>query len=352
MVNRTALFIREHPNGTSEERMDFFPEDYVETGVFEWTNEIQQTIISGYMVAYTLPQLFTTRLSMRHGLRWSIWASLMLCAISNILTPWLSYQGWQFTLLLRLTNALGASAILPSMINAIESWFPYKDTAKGVTLFQFVHTSIFALCPLMSGYLTSIHWRWAFYGPAMVGVVVATLWLMLSSDGPRSSSFVSQRELDLIEGREQSACLGEEKQNSADSKKPQGKVAQRYDLPWYFTLKIRNFYYLALVWSLYCSSVGGFLFLLPSYMNRVLQIPIEEIGLQNFYVQIGTMFCMLWPHPMGKYLEKRFNMSLTATRILSVFICKYLLLVILIEYFIYFVYFIFLDWLHLSQSRF
>lgn len=313
MVNHTALYIKEHPNASLDE---YFSPDYVETGDFDWSNEIQQTIISGYMVAYTIPQFFTTRLTMKYGLKYSISLCLVVCALSNLLIPFVSHWGWQWTLALRLLNGVGGSAILPSMMNAIENWMPTKDTARGLALFQFSCNIIYASAPLISGLLTAIHWQYAFHVPAIVTLIFCILWLALVSDRPEDSKFVSQEEVDLINACVELDSSGKEKVGG----KKTGKVVQRCDLPWYFMFKIVSFYWFSIIWALYCMTMGGFLFLLPTYMNRVLRVPIEEVGMMNFTVQIGGMFCMLWPNPATDFLQRKFSISLSAARRWIVFL--------------------------------
>ena len=320
MVNHTSLYIMEHSNSSQQDLENFFPLGYVETGEFDWTNEIQQTIFSGYMISYTLPQFFATRLTMRYGLSYGIPISLAACALSNILTPLLSYWGWQISLLLRLLNGLGASAILPSMINAIEIWIPPGDTAKGVVLFQFVVNIIYALSPLVAGFLTSIHWKWTFYVPGLVGLLFSFLWWLIVANTPEESKAVSQQELNYInkiDDQEQVAS-GEKGAQKASIK----RGALRSDLPWHFMFRLKEFYSLTVTWSLQCATFGGFLFLLPTYMNRVLKIHVEEIGQVMFYVQIGTIFCMLWPHPLASFFQRRFNFSLSSARSTTVFLCQ------------------------------
>lgn len=313
MVNKTAIYLKEHPNSTEEDLEEFFPSDYVETGEFVWTNEIQQVIMTGYMVAYSLPQLFTTKLAMQFGIRKSVAISLAICATSNILTPILSYWGWEWCLALRLINAFGASAILPSMVNVIENWMPTHEAPKGLAIFQFVSNFGYVTVPLISGYLTHfLNWKAALYIPGFVGWLICLLWYLISSDTPASSRFLTSKELNYINGT-----------SPDDVGKKSDKVEQRTDLPWYFMFKIKSFYPLCIVWALYCSSIGGFLFLLPSYLNRVLQVPVEEVGTLNFTVQIGSLFCMLWPAPAASFLQSKFNLSLTAARRILVTSSKY-----------------------------
>lgn len=314
MINKTAIYIKEHPNSTIE---NYFPPEYVELGEFDWNNEIQQIIMTGYMIAYALPQFFTTRMSIKYGLRTSIPVSLSICSISTILTPYMSYWGWEWVLALRLLNGLGASAILPSMISAIEIWMPSGESAIGLALFQFVSGVINAMIPLISGFLTAHHWKWAFHVPGILGLVLCAIWWIVVADNPASSKYISQSEIDLINEIDYNI------DEAAASGKKCGKVVQRSDLPWYFVFKIKSFYFLSLALILLDTTVNGFIFILPAYINRVLKVPVEDIGFLNFTVQIGAMFCMLWPTPMTQFLQKKFKMSLTAARNVITFICKF-----------------------------
>lgn len=319
MVNHTALYEHEHPNSSAK---DFFPADYKETGEFFWRNEIQQIIFSGYMVSYTIPQVFTTKWSMKYGLRLSIPFGLALCAISNLLIPVVSYWSWQWVLVMRLLNGLGASAILPSMVSCAEIWMPLSESSRGMAVFQFTSCVINALTPLVSGLLTSIHWKWAFHVPATVSLIICLIWYMIAADDPSSSKLISQKELELI-------CGTANKDENEDEKKSKSKaldekaqqVKANSALPWYFMFKIKTFYFLSLAMMIFDATCQGFLFLMPTYLNRVLQVPVEDIGLLNFVVQIGTMFCMLWTDPVCAMLQKTCNMGLTMSRRVVVFIC-------------------------------
>jgi hypothetical protein len=52
MVNHTQLYINEHPNATTQEVKENFHPDYFEIGEFDWNHEIQETIITCYMVSF------------------------------------------------------------------------------------------------------------------------------------------------------------------------------------------------------------------------------------------------------------------------------------------------------------
>lgn len=317
MVNHTELFLTEHQNKTTQE--DYFRPDYVETGEFAWPNVIQQVIISGYMIAYVIPQFMTTRLSMKYGLRKSIPISLSLCAISCLLTPIMAYWGWGYVLALRFLNGLGASSILPSMIGIVEIWMPYESSAVGLSLLQFVQTILYTCTPLFSGYLAGIHWKWAFYAPGITALFFCFLWWLIARDDPEQCSYISQKELNLIKGISDNNCCTN---NNGKVIKRVEKRAPRTDLPWYFMFKLPSFYCFVIVWFWYCATFGGFLNLMPSYFNRALKLTVEENGFYNFVIQVGVLFSMLWSGPIISIFQTKFGLSLTASRKIIVFICK------------------------------
>lgn len=63
MVNQTQIYLEEHEHA---DLVDYFGPDYEEMGEFDWDNEIQQQIISYYMLAYTVSLFFG--LSDKHSL--------------------------------------------------------------------------------------------------------------------------------------------------------------------------------------------------------------------------------------------------------------------------------------------
>lgn len=306
MVNHTALYQLEHPNSSAE---DFFPEDYVEVGEFVWTNEVQQIVISGYMITYTLPQFFTTRFAMSKGLRISVPVCLSICAASLLLTPLVAYYGWQWVLLLRLANALGASPVLPLMIEAVEKWFPKEDKATGVAIALFSNSLVFVLTPLISGYLASYHWTLTFYVPSGLISVFCIIWYLIVADSPKSSRLISQRELEKLSV-------------SIQHSRGKSEVSESSTYKWYFMFKIPKFYPMTALWMLQSITSGGFLFLIPAYLARILKLPVDQNGFNHFVSHIGCTMCMLWSGPATRLLQGRFDMSVSAARNIVVLCCE------------------------------
>lgn len=245
-----------------------------------------------------------------------------MCAISCLLTPILAYQGWEYVTLLRLLNGLGASAILPVMVHLIELWMPGRENSLGLSIMLFVQSIVFTLSPLISGYLAEIHWKWAFYVPAIAALIFCIIWPCLVTDFPADCWLVSQQELDHIS--KLSDIIGDDKSSSSrdDNEKSQqrsnnsrkGSQDSQIQVSWTKALKVKSFYALVAVWIFYQSSFGSFSFLIPSYMRQVLKVPIMENGMLCFIIQAGCMVSVIWPQPILIFLQCKCGFSLTGAR--------------------------------------
>lgn len=316
MVNHTHMYLLENPNAT----LDVFASDYVEVGEFVWTNEIRQSMISGYMIAYTIPQVLTTKLAVKYGIRRTIPFSLGICAFASLLTPALAYMGWEWILAFRLLNGIGASALLPCMIGVVEKWVPRSKSATGLAVLQFTQTSLFALCPLISGLLTIIHWKWAFYVPGLAALTLCIIWYLFVRDDPKLSPFMSQKEMDALKGIGHEVCSNVTDCERNETENETKEVVVRTDLPWYFMFKVKSFYCFVPIWMVYCSTSQGFLYVLPSYFHTVLKLRVEHNGFYNFLVQVGAPLAMLLPGPEVAFIQSRFKLSLTGARRVALFI--------------------------------
>lgn len=325
MVDQSALYLKEHPNKTIE---DFIDEGYTLGGEFNWDNEIQQMIMSWYMFAYTIPQVPFTKLGTIIGARLSIPICLSLCIISNMLTPIVAYWGWEWVIVLRLINGAGASAVLPIMLTTIENWMPHDEVSLGLTVAQFMQATLICLNPLISGYLSAIHWSYAFYIPALVTAVFCIIWLMVITDRPDQNWLVSQQEIDLIcncrnlnSDKPRPKPTIEKSSNNDELSKRDGQSIQ-FKATWLDILSVPTFYIYVGMWILYCSSYSGFNFVLPNYLRQFLKISIAHNGFYCTLIQTGCILSVIWPHPCLRLLQQKFNLSLTASRrITHVLLC-------------------------------
>lgn len=272
------------------------------------------------MFSYTIPQMLTVRLSLKLGCRLAVPISLGLCAISTMFTPWAAHLGWQYVVLMRLLNGLGASAIVPVLLSTIERWMRYDEISLGLTMAQLMNASFITLTPLISGYLAEIHWSYTFYVPAIFTIAFCFLWLLLIFDEPEMCHLLSEKELIHIMN-EQDDNLNERCQsNNTMESSPDTNADEYQPVSWLSILRIPSFYAYIIIWCLTCSSYSGFLFLLPTYMEQFMDISVAQNGFYCFIIQLGNLVAVLWPHPLLNHLQ-RLGLSTTNSRRVSHLIC-------------------------------
>ena len=350
MVNQTHLYLEEHPGKTVE---DMIAAGQTPGGEFNWNNEIQHMIMSWYMVAYTLPQMPATKLGTMMGTRWAVPISLSLCSISTILVPYFAYLGWEYVIVLRLINGLGASAVFPLLLTLVENWMRPDEISLGLSYAQGLVTILAATNPLIAGYLSSIHWSLSFYVPGVATLIFCLLWLILITDNPMDNLFVSEKELkhiceyemEQVAAAAAAAAAAAKKQLTGAMNTNQTKAIanssanntnnntkQNDDEPdenglqfkpdsWLQVLKVPSFYAYLIIWCFYCSSYSGFSFILPTYMRQFLKIPIAQNGLYCFIVQSGAILAVMWPHPILRLLEQKLHFSVQNSRRIGHLIC-------------------------------
>lgn len=262
-------------------------------------------------MTYTLFPIVITRAIMRFGLRISVVALLATCAVVTLLTPTLAYCDWKWLVLLRLIMGAASAGVVPGMVRLIELWTPSSESATGIVIYQFTGNVMAVLTPLLTGHISQMDWKLAFYIPGCVTLAFCLLWWLLVADSPQSSRLLSQRELEHIVDPD-----------SAGTSAAEDKAKKSADLEWTFMFRVREFWYLAFIWCLYCATSGSLVYLLPTYLHSVLKISVKDVGMFTFIVQIGSLFSMLWPNTAVSISMKSFNCSLTKARCLVVAICK------------------------------
>lgn len=253
-------------------------------------------------------------MSIALGPRLAIPVGLAMCAISSGLTPIMAYWGWQWVVLLRGINGLGASHLVPINLYIIERWLPQSESANALILMQFFSNAFAIGTPLVSGFLSKIHWKWSFYVPSTLSLIFCVIWYLIVRDEISDNPLMSRKEIDYIEAEKTfntSAATGKES----------------FRCKWYCMFKMKPFYYFTFVWIIYCDLSGGFLvFLAPNYLHKTLKIAVQENGLYNFVIQAGGIVSMLYPQMIIIFLEKKLGFSLTNARKITLALCKYRLL--------------------------
>lgn len=307
MVNRTAVQLDLYgENGTFEL---YLPDvGSTDIGEFNWNNEIQHMIMSWYMISYTLSQIFTTKVGTIIGVRRAIPISILICSVSNLLIPVVAYGGWEYVIILRLMNGIGASAVVPLMLDLIETWMPDSQRFFGLTCAQLVSMMISASTFWVTGYLCNIYWSYAFYVTGTVGAIFSLICYILIADKPSQSWLISEKELQTINAGDRD----NQAEGGKDSIEPQEKQTAQSKATWVEVLFVPSFYIFNVFWCFQQISDALFNFISPTYLSQFLKIEVNENGRYCSIIQLGCIVAVLWPHQILKSLKDILKLSDTA----------------------------------------
>lgn len=262
-----------------------------------WSEIDYSNIIFSFQLAYALGYLFMGRLIDRLGTRkgfslsvlvWSC-ASMAHAAVSSVL----GFCGVRFAL------GLGEGGSFPAAVKTVSEWFPKKERALAIGLFN-AGTNLGAiLTPLVLPWIV-LHfgWRKAFITTGSLSMSWLLLWLWLYR-APRENKRVSAAELAYIE---------------ADGKESTVKV------PWRELLKHRQMWAVAIgkfmtdpFWWLY-------LFWVPDFLNKTHGVTLLNIGLPVVTIYLAADVGSVAGGWFSSKLIAR-GWSLNAARKTAMFVC-------------------------------
>ncbi|HLH08961.1 MAG TPA: MFS transporter [Terriglobales bacterium] len=262
-----------------------------------WSEIDYSNIIFAFQLAYAMGYLFVGRLIDRLGTRkgfslsvllWSC-ASMAHAAVSSVL----GFATVRFVL------GLGEGGSFPAAVKTVSEWFPKKERALAIGLFN-AGTNVGAIVtPLILPWIV-IHfgWRRAFIATGSLSMSWLILWLWLYRP-PRQHKRLSRAELAYIE---------------ADGGEPTLRV------PWGTLLKYRQMWAIALgkfmtdpFWWLY-------LFWIPDFLNKAHGVTLLNIGLPLVAIYLAADVGSI----AGGWLSSTFiahGWSVNRARKTAMFIC-------------------------------
>jgi ACS family glucarate transporter-like MFS transporter len=162
-------------------------------------NVAMGTVFSAFLLGYAFFQPVAGWLADRFGpyrivALGLVWWSVFTTATA--LVP--SGFAWSFGALMavRFFLGLGEAVIFPASNRLVAAWIPRQERglANGV-IFAGVGVGAGIAPPLITYFLITRDWHWAFYASAVVGLGVLVLWLIAVRDRPEAHKRVSPSEL-------------------------------------------------------------------------------------------------------------------------------------------------------------
>ncbi|MEN0617226.1 MFS transporter, partial [Klebsiella indica] len=147
------------------------------------SNTDYSLLITAFMIPYTIMYFFSGVLVDRYGSRFVITGLMVLMATATLITG----LATSLTGLLagRVLLGIAESGVVPALTLAVFTWFKAEQRAFAFQLTNIIQSLGLIIAPPFVAWVTlSTGWRWAFFIPAIAGVVIGFLWFMASRRSP------------------------------------------------------------------------------------------------------------------------------------------------------------------------
>jgi ACS family hexuronate transporter-like MFS transporter len=223
---------------------------------FKWTEGDFATIVFWFQVAYAVGYISFGKVVDKLGARLGYTIAIIIWTISHM-AHGLAGSITQFAMA-RFGLGIGESGNFPAGIRAVTDWFPQRERAFAIGVFNAGANVGAIITPLLVPFLVlAFDWRVAFYITGLFGIVWLIAWWAMYRH-PREHSRVGAAELAWIE------------QDPADPVVP---------LPWSRLLTVRETWAYALGKFFIDPIWWFFLFWLPGYLYERYDLDLKTFGL-------------------------------------------------------------------------
>jgi len=234
----------------------------------KWTESSYADIVFWFQAAYAIGYLGFGPIIDRIGARIGYAVAFTVWTLAHIAHGFV-HSITQFALV-RFTLGLGESGSFPSSLKAVSEWFPQKERALAVGIFNAGSNVGAILTPLIVPAITlAWGWRAAFVVTGVVTLLWLVAWLAMYRS-PGAHRRVSQSELAYIRASDGTGSAPEGNPNTASEPPP--------SLSWARLLRLRETWAYALgkfltdpIWWLY-------LFWLPDFLSKRYHLDLQSFG--------------------------------------------------------------------------
>uniref|UniRef100_A0A183BZX8 MFS domain-containing protein n=1 Tax=Globodera pallida TaxID=36090 RepID=A0A183BZX8_GLOPA len=195
-------------------------------------------------------------------------ALFMAVAVGSLMTiPLAAGLGFPFMLLMRLIQGASFSACLPVMGSITSHW----STLKQNGIFIAILSSFLQIAPIftmpISGELctSSLGWPSVYYLHGIVALILFTIFMLYHRNSPHKHPMMSRTEIVKVMFNKGGSIYSGP---TTDNKKPKEKKSRK--VPYWAMYSDKS------IWAILLS-----LQFMPTYINKVLHMPIEQTGLAS-----------------------------------------------------------------------
>ncbi|XP_035224154.1 putative inorganic phosphate cotransporter isoform X3 [Stegodyphus dumicola] len=254
-------------------------------GKFEWNSKMQGYILSSSFFGYFMTQAAGGKLAEAYGSKRIIIVGTLISSLCNILSPPAAWCHVYLLIFVQFVRGMGQGLLQSATCILMASWFP--RTERGF-LSTFILSGL-CLGAVVGGLLTGVlcnstflgGWPSAFYVFGGLGILLTLILIIFLYETPATDPRISNEELKHISGNQE-----------------QEIPYKRPPTPWLKLLTSVPVY--ALVFGMFGQVWSGvhFLSIHPTYLGKILHLPIAENGffatapfvLQAIFSLLGSSF--------------------------------------------------------------
>ncbi|RRZ87531.1 MFS transporter [Erwinia sp. 198] len=160
-------------------------------------NKEYSLLITAFMLPYIVMYFFSGALVDKFGSRCVLTFLTLLMSTATLITG-LSHS-LAGMLIGRFILGIAESGVVPALTLAIFTWFKAEQRAFAFQLTNIIQSLGLIVAPPFIAWVTLAGgWRWAFFIPALAGILVGLLWFLASRRQPTSAEPLSEREDDRV----------------------------------------------------------------------------------------------------------------------------------------------------------
>lgn len=171
---------------------------------FQMSNVAYSRIVTAFLIAYTISQALSGRVHDRIGARRGFFVFVGLWTVASMLH---ATAGTVFALAgFRFLLGLGEAGGWPGAAKVVAEWFPVKERAFGMAIFN-SGASIGAVVapPIIVWVALNFGWRYAFFIGATLAVIVMTVWYFLYHAPAQHPRITAKEREYILTGQEEAA---------------------------------------------------------------------------------------------------------------------------------------------------
>ena len=165
-------------------------------GDLGWSEADYGFIVTAFQVAYAIGLLVTGRFLDKYGTRVGYLWAVIVWSIAGMAHA--AARGVTSFMAARFFLGLGESANFPAAVKSVTEWFPAKERAFAIGLFNSGSTVGAILAPIIvSGITVAFHWRLAFLITGALGFIWIIFWIIYY-EHPTKQKRLIKEEFDFI----------------------------------------------------------------------------------------------------------------------------------------------------------